>query len=76
MLASKVADLVNSPASGFAGASTAALFLKHFIDDDIPWLHFDVMAFNARNRPGRPEGGEAMALRAVYQYLEQRYGDA
>ena len=76
MLASKVADLVNSPASGFAGASTAALFLRHFIDDDIPWLHFDVMAFNARNRPGRPEGGEAMALRAVYQYLEQRYGDA
>ena len=75
MLSSKVADLVNSPASGLAGASTAALFLKHFINDDIPWLHFDVMAFNARNRPGRPEGGEAMALRAVYQYLEQRYGN-
>jgi leucyl aminopeptidase len=76
MLSSKVADLVNSAASGFAGASTAALFLQRFIDDDTPWLHFDVMAFNTRNRPGRPEGGEAMALRAVYQYLEQRYGHA
>jgi leucyl aminopeptidase len=76
MLSSKVADLVNSAASGFAGASTAALFLQRFIDDDTPWLHFDVMAFNTRNRPGRPEGGEAMALRAVYQYLEQHYGHA
>ena len=76
MLSSKVADLVNSAASGFAGASTAALFLKHFVGDDIPWLHFDVMAFNNRARPGRPEGGEAMALRAVYEYLEQHYGNA
>ena len=75
MLSSKVADLVNSAASGFAGASTAALFLKHFVGDAIPWLHFDVMAFNNRARPGRPEGGEAMALRAVYEYLEQNYGD-
>ena len=75
MLSSKVADLVNSATSGFAGASTAALFLKHFVNDDVPWLHFDVMAFNTRARPARPEGGEAMALRAVYQYLEQRYGD-
>jgi leucyl aminopeptidase len=75
MLSSKVADLVNSAASGFAGASTAALFLKHFVGDAIPWLHFDVMAFNNRARPGRPEGGEAMALRAVYEYLEQNYGN-
>ena len=74
MLSSKVADLVNSAASGFAGASTAALFLKHFVGADIPWLHFDVMAFN-RARPGRPEGGEAMALCSL-RYLEQHYGNA
>jgi leucyl aminopeptidase len=73
MLNSKVADLVNSAATPYAGAVSAALFLKRFIDDT-PWVHFDVMAFNTRNRPARPEGGEAMALRAVYQYLEKRYG--
>ena len=56
-----------------AGAVTAALFLKRFIDD-VPWVHFDVMAFNIRKRPGRPEGGEAMALRSVYRYLAQRFG--
>lgn len=73
MLDSKVADLVNSAATPYAGAITAALFLERFVTCDA-WLHFDIMAFNTRNRGGRPEGGEAMALRAVYQVLEQRYG--
>ena len=50
MLKSHVADLVNSAASPYAGAVTAALFLKHFIDE-VPWVHFDVMAFNIRKRP-------------------------
>jgi leucyl aminopeptidase len=72
MLDSKVADLVNSAASPLAGAITAALFLERFVDD-VPWAHFDIMAFNTRARPGRPEGGEAMALRAVFGYLEERF---
>ena len=73
MLDSKVADLVNSAASPYAGAITAALFLNRFVSDT-KWVHFDIMAFNTRTRPGRPEGGEAMGLRAVYQYLEETYG--
>ena len=73
MLKSHVADLVNSAASPYAGAVTAALFLQRFIDD-IPWLHFDIMAFNIRKRAGRPEGGEAMALRSVYRHLSRKYG--
>lgn len=72
MLDSKVADLVNSAASPYGGAITAALFLQHFVEDT-PWVHFDIMAFNNRARPGRPEGGEAMGLRAIFAYLEQRY---
>ena len=75
MLKSNVADVVNSAASPYAGAVTAALFLKRFVAD-VPWVHFDVMAFNIRKRPGRPEGGEAMALRSVYQHLSQRFGAA
>ncbi|MEM7079908.1 MAG: leucyl aminopeptidase family protein [Pseudomonadota bacterium] len=73
MLESKVADLVNSAASPYAGAITAALFLERFVDAP-SWVHFDVMAYNTRNRPGHPEGGEAMGLRAVYAHLEQTYG--
>ncbi|MEM7217833.1 MAG: leucyl aminopeptidase family protein [Pseudomonadota bacterium] len=74
MLKSTHADLVNSAASPYAGAITAALFLQHFVDDDVPWLHFDLMAWNLRTRPGRPEGGEAMGVRAVFDHLERRYG--
>jgi leucyl aminopeptidase len=72
MLQSNVADTVNSAASPYGGAITAALFLEQFVDGH-PWVHFDIMAFNTRYRPGRPEGGEAMAVRAVYEYLRQRF---
>jgi leucyl aminopeptidase len=74
LLDSKVADIVNSSSNGFAGASTAALFLREFVPDDLPWAHFDIMAWNTRARPGRPEGGEAMGLRAAFDYLERRFG--
>ncbi len=71
-LDSKVADVANAASIPYAGAVTAALFLERFVDE-VPWLHFDIMAFNIRSRPGRPEGGEAMAMRAVFHYLEQRF---
>ena len=73
LLRSKVADTLNSAASPYGGAITAALFLEKFVNGT-PWAHFDIMGYNVRNRPGRPEGGEAMAMRAVFHYLEQRYG--
>jgi len=72
MIKSNVADVVNSAASGFAGATTATLFLQKFVGDS-DWVHFDIMAFNTRARPGRPEGGEPMGLRAVYHYLAERF---
>ena len=75
MIRGKVSDLVNSAPSLYAGAVTAGLFLQHFVTES-PWVHFDLMAFNTRNRPGRPEGGEAMALRAVFHYLRERYGQS
>jgi leucyl aminopeptidase len=74
MLDSKVADLVNSPSSPYAGAITAALFLEAFVTPGVPWAHFDLMAWNTSSTPGRPEGGEAMCLRAVYAHLANRFG--
>src|SRR5436190_1845708 len=64
-LSSPIADLNNNPSDSYAGAITAALFLKEFVPDDIPWLHFDMMAWNLKSRPGRPQGAEAMVLRAL-----------
>ena len=72
MLDSKVADLVNAPSSPYAGAITAALFLQHFVGRT-PWAHFDIMAWNMASQPARPEGGEAMGLRAVFDYLSRRW---
>lgn len=73
LLASNVADINNVTTSSFGGAITAALFLKHFISDGISWAHFDVYAWNSSASPGRPKGGEAMGLRAVFSYLNEKF---
>ncbi|MEX1214924.1 M17 family metallopeptidase [Saccharospirillum sp.] len=71
-LKSEVADLVNCAPSPFGGAITAGLYLKRFVEQT-PWVHFDIMAWNQRALPGRPVGGEAFGVRAVFEMLEQRY---
>jgi leucyl aminopeptidase len=72
-LNSTIADINNNSTDIYAGAITAALFLKEFVPDTIPWLHFDLMAWNMKTRPGRPQGGEAMAVRALFHYLQKRF---
>ncbi|WP_049621565.1 leucyl aminopeptidase family protein [Frateuria defendens] len=74
MLDSAVADLANSGPSRHAGAITAALYLERFVPAGTPWLHLDTYAWNDADRPGRPRGGEAMGLRALFALLVQRYG--
>jgi leucyl aminopeptidase len=76
MLASKVADINNVSSGPFAGAITAALFLQEFVPDDVPWAHIDFIGWNGSSKPGRPEGGEAQGLRAVFALLAARYGAA
>jgi leucyl aminopeptidase len=66
---SDIADFNNSGRGGFGGSIVAALFLDHFVPEDIPWAHFDVFAWNDASRPGRPVGGEAQGLRAVLEAL-------
>ncbi len=72
-LNSPIADINNNSNEPYGGAITAALFLNEFVPADIPWLHFDMMAWNLRARPGRPQGGEAMVLRALFAYLQARF---
>jgi leucyl aminopeptidase len=73
MLESKVADINNVSEGGFGGAITAALYLQEFVRDKTPWAHFDIMAWNLAGKPGRPAGGDAQSLRAVFEMLEKRY---
>lgn len=71
MLDSKIAHLVNCTSLLYAGAITAGLFLKEFVQKQVPWIHFDIMAWNLQSTPGKPEGGEAMGLRAMYALIAE-----
>ena len=71
-LHSHAADTDNA-GGRYAGAIVAALFLKKFVTNTKDWLHVDMMAWNLRDRPGRPTGGEAQGIRGLYQLLEARY---
>jgi len=72
MLESKVAD-TNNVGGGQGGAITAALFMRKFVTAR-SWLHFDIFAWTASAKPGRPEGGECQTARALYALLSARYG--
>ena len=74
MLDSKIADLNNVATGGMAGSIVCALFLKRFVSAAKSWLHFDIYAWTPAARPGRPEGGECQAARALYALLSARYG--
>lgn len=65
-LGSSVADLSNVSSKPMAGAITAALFLQRFVAPGTAWAHLDTYAWNDQTRPGRPEGGEALGLRALF----------
>ncbi|MBT8048517.1 MAG: leucyl aminopeptidase family protein [Xanthomonadales bacterium] len=73
LIESPIADINNSGSSAFGGCITAALFLESFVETQIPWVHIDTFAWNQADRPGRPQGGEALGLRAVFKYLQSRY---
>ena len=73
MLNSRTAD-TNNVGGGHAGAITAALFLSKFVERAKSWLHLDIFAWNPKEKPGRPEGGEAHSVRALYALLTERYG--
>ena len=70
---SQIADVPNTPNYGFAGSITAALFLERFVSPTTPWVHLDSYAWNGEAAPGRPAGGEALALRTLFAYLSERF---
>ncbi|MFQ5561986.1 MAG: M17 family metallopeptidase [Parvularculaceae bacterium] len=73
MLSSTIADVNHISGGAFAGSVTAALFLKRFVPDAVPWIHFDIFAWRPKALPGRPVGGEAQAIRALFEVLAARY---
>ncbi len=73
MLTSDIADLNNAPDGPFAGSITAALFLQRFVARGVPWVHLDTFAWRPAAKPGRPKGGEALGLLAVWALVQARF---
>ena len=73
MLKSDIADLANASGSPMAGAVVAAMFMKRFVPENMPWAHLDTFAWRENAKPGRPKGGEALGLRAVFAALQRRF---
>jgi leucyl aminopeptidase len=69
-LDSNIADMNTVSSKPMAGAIVAALFLQRFVPADVAWAHIDVYAWNDAAKPGRPEGGEAQSLRALFAAVE------
>jgi leucyl aminopeptidase len=65
-LKSPIADVNNVSPKPLAGSIVAALYLQRFVAPGVRWLHLDLYAWNDQTRPGRPEGGEAMGIRALF----------
>nr|WP_245291029.1 leucyl aminopeptidase family protein [Methylobacterium aquaticum] len=76
LLESKVADINNVSGGPFAGAVTAALFLRRFAPAAKAHIHLDLYGWNPSTKPGRPEGGEVQTARLVYALLKRRYAVA
>ena len=73
LLKSDIADFANASNSPMAGCITAAMFLKRFVPDSVAWAHLDTYAWRDSAKPGRPKGGEALGLRAIFGLLQRRY---
>jgi leucyl aminopeptidase len=73
MLKSDVADFANAANSPMAGCIVAAMFLNKFVPKEIAWAHLDTYAWRDAAKPGRPKGGEALGLRAMFALLQNRY---
>jgi leucyl aminopeptidase len=77
MIDSKFADVKNTGGSRWAGAITAAQFVKRFVDDKTPWAHLDIAGtgFDSRqtdlNRSWASGWGVRLLDRLVADYYEK-----
>jgi leucyl aminopeptidase len=74
LLKSSIADVNHIAESSFAGSVIAALFLKRFVHESKRFAHLDIFGWVPREQPGRPQGGEPQAARALYQFFRQELG--
>ncbi|MFV2035144.1 MAG: M17 family metallopeptidase [Halocynthiibacter sp.] len=74
MIEPGIADLDNAPKGGFAGAITAALFLRRFVGQSARYAHFDIYGWQPVAAPARPKGGVGQGARALLSALPEVLG--
>jgi leucyl aminopeptidase len=70
---SQIADIMNTGGSRYAGATTAAMFLKEFVGETplIPWIHLDIAgtAWLDDNKPWQSKGPSGVAVRTITEWV-------
>jgi leucyl aminopeptidase len=74
LLKSNIADVNHIAEGGFAGSVVAALFLRRFAPRAKRFAHLDIFGWVQRDQPGRPQGGEPQAARALFAYFQRELG--
>lgn len=75
MMKGKTADLSNTGESRYAGASTAAAFLKQFVEKDVKWAHLDI-AGPAMRKSGKGQfsaGGTGFGVQTLTRYMMENW---
>jgi leucyl aminopeptidase len=72
---SNIADLMNT-GGRWGGASTAAVFLKEFVDDT-PWLHLDIAgtAWMEENKSWIAKGPSGIGVRSLIEFVRSFEGN-
>ena len=72
---SPVADVANIQSTYGMGSSTAAAFLEHFVDKNIPWAHLDIAgtAWSVENRLpyNRPKSASGVMVRTFVELVRK-----
>jgi leucyl aminopeptidase len=70
MIKSQIADIMNSTGSRYAGATTAAMFLKEFVNET-PWIHLDIAAVTWLDdaKPWQSKGPSGVAIRTITEWV-------
>ncbi|MCK5658923.1 MAG: leucyl aminopeptidase, partial [Alphaproteobacteria bacterium] len=70
---STVADMKNIGGGREAGSSTAAHFLKRFIQKGVTWAHLDIagMAWVNKERTSVPKGASGFGVRLLDRYVAE-----
>ncbi len=73
---STIADVKNV-GDRWAGAITAAQFLKRFVKADIPWIHLDIAGVAWTPKPSKfsPRGASGWGVRALTRLINDHYSE-